>query len=107
MLNSINPNVILLIIDSFRSDKFSDIDTSKKPNIDNLIKNGIFFSPGVSFISYSHTSEDIELTLKALEEICNEIKTKAPDEKYKKLLKGHAPKTIWTMKIQPTKKIVY
>ena len=81
-----NPNVILLIIDSFRSDKFSDIDTSKKPNIDNLIKNGIFFSPGVSFISYSHTSEDIELTLKALEEICNEIKTKAPDEKYKKLL---------------------
>jgi predicted AlkP superfamily pyrophosphatase or phosphodiesterase len=52
-----NPNVILLIIDSFRSDKFFDIDTSKKPNIDNLIKNGIFFSPGVSFISYSHTSE--------------------------------------------------
>jgi len=96
LLNSINPNVILLIIDSFRSDKFFDIDTSKKPNIDNLIKNGIFFSPGVSFISYSHTSEDIELTLKAL-----------ADEKYKKLLKGHAPKTIWTMKIQPTKKIVY
>ena len=30
--------------------------------------------------------------------------TKSPDEKYKKLLKGHTPKTIWTMKIQPTKK---
>jgi len=42
LLNSINPNVILLIIDSFRSDKFSDIDTSKKPNIDNLIKKWYF-----------------------------------------------------------------
>ena len=82
-------------------------DSLKALILQEMIKNGIFFSPGVSFISYSHTSEDIELTLKALEEICNEIKTKAPDEKYKKLLKGHAPKTIWTMKIQPTKKIVY
>ena len=82
-------------------------DSLKALILQEMIKNGIFFSPGVSFISYSHTSEDIELTLKALEEICNEIKTKAPDEKYKKLLKGHAPKTIWTMKIQPTKKTVY
>lgn len=43
-----NPNVILLIIDSFRSDKFFDIDTSKKPNIDNLIKNGTYFSQAIS-----------------------------------------------------------
>ena len=44
-----------------------------------MIKKGIFFSPGVSFISYSHTSEDIELTLNALEDVCKEIKKNVID----------------------------
>jgi glutamate-1-semialdehyde aminotransferase len=69
-----------------------------------MIKKGIFFSPGVSFISYSHTSEDIELTLNALEDICKEIKKNVIDDKYEKLLKGDIPKTIWSMKIPPTTK---
>jgi len=69
-----------------------------------MVKKGIFFSPGVSFISYSHTSEDIELTLNALEDICKIIKTNVIDEKYEKMLKGHIPKQIWNMKIPPTKK---
>ncbi len=42
-------NIILLIIDSFRSDKFFNSKiTSKKPNIDNLIKNGTYFSNTIS-----------------------------------------------------------
>ena len=42
-------NVILLIIDSLRSDKFSHKETtSKKPHIDNLIKNGTYFSNAIS-----------------------------------------------------------
>ena len=69
-----------------------------------MIKKGIFFSPGVSFISYSHTSEDIELTLNALEDVCKEIKKNVIDDKYEKLLKGNMPKTIWSMKINPTKR---
>lgn len=79
-------------------------DALKALILQEMIKKGIFFSPNITFISYSHTSEDIELTLKALEDICNEIKTKAPNEKYEKLLEGHIPKTVWTMKIPPTKK---
>tara|TARA_Y100000996_G_scaffold383365_1_gene339257 strand:+ start:241 stop:1629 length:1389 start_codon:yes stop_codon:yes gene_type:complete len=46
---ALNPNVILLVIDSFRSDKFfHSKTTSKKPNIDNLIKNGTYFSQAIS-----------------------------------------------------------
>ena len=45
---ALNSNVILLIIDSFRADKFFDTNTSKKPNIDNLIKNGTYFSQTIS-----------------------------------------------------------
>jgi len=69
-----------------------------------MIKNGIFFGPDVSYISYSHTNEDIELTLNVLNKICEEIKAKSPDEKYEKLLEGNLPKTIWSMKIPYTKK---
>ena len=44
-----NSNIILLVIDSFRSDKFShSTTTSKKSNIDNLIKNGTYFTQAIS-----------------------------------------------------------
>ena len=44
-----NPNIILLVIDSFRSDKFfNSTSTSKKSNIDNLIKNGTYFTQAIS-----------------------------------------------------------
>lgn len=44
-----NPNIILLVIDSLRSDKFfHSTTTSKKPNIENLIKNGTYFSQAIS-----------------------------------------------------------
>jgi arylsulfatase A-like enzyme len=43
------PNIILLVIDSIRSDKFFSVDTtSKKPNIDNLIQNGTYFSQTIT-----------------------------------------------------------
>ena len=43
------PNIILLTIDSFRADKFFHLaTTSKKPNIENLIKNGTYFSNTIS-----------------------------------------------------------
>ena len=39
-----NPNIVFLIIDSFRADKFFGANsTSKKPNIDHLIKNPKFY----------------------------------------------------------------
>ena len=43
------PNIVLLIIDSFRADKFfDDKSTTKKPNIDYLIQNGTYFSQAIS-----------------------------------------------------------
>ena len=43
------PNIVLLIIDSFRADKFfDDKSTTKKPNIDHLIQNGTYFSQAIS-----------------------------------------------------------
>ena len=43
------PNILFLIIDSFRSDKFYGNDTSSQtPNIDDLVENGIFFPNNIS-----------------------------------------------------------
>ena len=43
------PNVVLLVIDSFRSDKFYGSEkTSITPNIDKLLKNGVYFSQTIS-----------------------------------------------------------
>ena len=43
------PNIIFLIIDSFRSDKFYEKNkTSITPNLDKLIKNGTYFSQAIS-----------------------------------------------------------
>lgn len=69
-----------------------------------LVKRGIFISPGVSFISYSHTIEDINNTLNVLDDVCDFINNKVLHENYEKLLEGKIPKSIWTLKIPPTKK---
>lgn len=42
------PNVLLLIIDSFRADKFYRDDSIPTPNIDYLINNGTYFSQTIS-----------------------------------------------------------
>ena len=43
------PNILFIVIDSFRSDKFyGNNKTSITPNIDSLIKNGTYFSQAIS-----------------------------------------------------------
>jgi len=45
----LKPNVLFLVIDSLRADKFyGNTKTSLTPNIDNLIKNGFFFPNNIS-----------------------------------------------------------
>jgi hypothetical protein len=68
-----------------------------------MVKRGIFMSQGVSFISYSHSSEDIEYTINALEETCKII-SKINENELDKLLEGKMPQSVWSMKITPTKK---
>jgi len=46
---TIKPNILFLVIDSLRADQcFGDSKTSKTPNIDLLIKNGVYFSQTIS-----------------------------------------------------------
>ncbi len=48
------PNILFLIIDSFRSDKFFHKEkTSVTPNIDKLIQHGVYFSQTISSASSS------------------------------------------------------
>ena len=70
-----------------------------------MVKKGIFMSPlGAVYLSYSHSNEDIEKTLETLDEVCKIINLKTKNGNYRELLEGEMPKTIWSMKIPPTKK---
>jgi len=69
-----------------------------------MVKKGIFMSQGVSFISYSHSSEDIQFTLNSLDEICKYISQIKNENDYQKHLEGKMPQQVWKMKIPATKK---
>ncbi len=62
-------------------------------------------SPGVSFISYSHSIDDIDDTLHTLDEVCGFLNSNVLHENYDTYLEGNLPKKVWTMKIPPTKKL--
>ena len=69
-----------------------------------MVKKGHFMSPGPIFLSYSHTQDDINSTLNSFEDVCKFISINVTNDEYEKFLEGVMPKTIWTMKIPPTKK---
>lgn len=69
-----------------------------------MIKKGIFISPGHTFISYSHSEQDVVNTLNALEETCETISKKLTGDNFDDLIEGDLPKSIWKMIIEPTKK---
>ena len=76
----------------------------KSLTIQEMIKKGIFMSPGVTFLSYSHTVQDIEFTLQSFNDICKNISNNISENQYHNHLEGNVPRTIWSMKIPPTKK---
>jgi len=69
-----------------------------------MVKQGVFMSQGPSFICYSHSEKDIQLTLKAFENTCKLIQTKIHDDNYLDLMEGSLPKIVYTHAIKPTKK---
>lgn len=70
-----------------------------------IVKKGIFMSPSWIGISYSHSDEDIQKTLENLDLSLKKIKNQVKNEDFKKMLEGKMPKSVWTMKIKPSKKI--
>jgi len=69
-----------------------------------MVKKGIFLSAGPTFISFSHTNEDVDFTLSMWEKVCKDITMKTTNENYNDLLEGNPPETIWTLKLKPTKR---
>ena len=70
-----------------------------------MIKRGIFMSPGATFLSYSHTQEDVDYTLKSFDEVCNFISKNVLNDNYSQFLEGTIPQEIWHLAISPTKKL--
>ena len=68
-----------------------------------MIKKGVFISPGHTFISYSHSELDISNTLNSLEDTCDMISKKVKDDNFKELVEGNLPQSVWSMIIEPTK----
>ena len=69
-----------------------------------MVKKGIFLSPSVNFLSYSHSKKDIDFTLETFDTICMDISNKISNDNYKNFIEGKMPTTVWTMKTKPTKK---
>ena len=70
-----------------------------------MLKNGIFMSVlGPTFICFSHSQEDIDITLSALETSCEYIVKNVTNDNFKDFLEGDMPKTIWSMKLPSIKK---
>ena len=69
-----------------------------------MIKKGFFMSPGPSFISYSHSINDISKTLNGFEKVCKYISENIKKDNYSSFLEGSLPKTIYTHSIKSTKK---
>jgi glutamate-1-semialdehyde aminotransferase len=68
-----------------------------------MVKNKIFISPSVIFLSYSHSLYDIENTLEVWSQVASQLNDISESD-YLQHLDGKLPTTVWSMKIQPTKK---
>ena len=88
----------------FDSDKNESL-SLKSLLLQEMVKNGIFMSVlGSTFICYSHSEKDVENTLISLENACEFVTKNVKNENYEEFLEGDMPKSIWSIKIEPTKK---
>ena len=88
----------------FDSDKNESL-SLKSLLLQEMVKNGIFMSVlGSTFICYSHSEKDIENTLISLENVCEFVTKNVKNGNYEEFLEGDMPKSVWSMKILPTKK---
>jgi glutamate-1-semialdehyde 2,1-aminomutase len=69
-----------------------------------LVKLGVFLSPGPIYLSFSHKIEDIKETINKFEMVFKKI-SQITEMNYENSLEGSLPSPIWTQKITPTKKL--
>ena len=95
---------IRMHLQCFDSEKNESLEM-KSLLLQEMVKQGIFISvSGATFICYSHSKEDIDKTLNALEKTCEFIIDKVKNENYGEFIEGDLPKKIWSMKIPSIKK---
>jgi len=89
---------------SCKTSDYNESKILKSLILQELVKLGIFISPGPIYLSYSHKIEDIQQTISKFEIVFKKI-AKIPENDYEKYLEGNLPQTVWTQKIPSTKKI--
>ena len=95
---------IRMHLQCFDSNKIESI-SMKSILLQEMVKKGIFMSVlGATFICYSHSEEDVKKTLSALENACEFVTKNVKNSNYDEFLEGIIPKSIWSMKIPPTRK---
>ena len=95
---------IRMHLQCFDSNKIESI-SMKSILLQEMVKKGIFMSVlGATFICYSHSEEDVKNTLSALENACEFVTKNVKNSNYDEFLEGVTPKSIWSMKIPPTRK---
>ena len=95
---------IRMHLQCFDSDKNESL-SLKSLLLQEMVKNGIFMSVlGSTFICYSHSEKDVENTLISLENTCEFVTKNVKNGNYAEFLEGDMPKSIWSIKIEPTKK---
>ena len=94
---------IRMVLKCYDSNK-NEANPLKALILQEMIKKGIFISPGHTFISYSHSELDISNTLSSLTDTCEMITKKVKDERFQDFVEGNLPQSVWHMIIEPTKK---
>lgn len=69
--------------------------------IQEMVKRGIFMHPGVEFISYSHSKEDIQQTLNAFEDTIAILRKAISEDKVESYLEGNPSKPVYSI-IKPS-----
>jgi len=69
--------------------------------IQEMVKRGIFMHPGVEYISYSHSKEDIQQTLNAFEDSIPILRKAISEDKVESYLEGNPSKPVYSI-IKPS-----
>ncbi len=87
-----------------KDDKGNDSILMKSLLIQEMVSRGIFMHPGVEYISFSHTVEDIAKTIKSYNDAILVIKKAVKENKLESYLKGKPTKPVYTVTKSSEKK---
>jgi glutamate-1-semialdehyde 2,1-aminomutase len=80
-----------------KDDKGNDSILMKSLLIQEMVSRGIFMHPGVEYISFSHTVEDIAKTIQSYNDAILVIKKAVKENKLESYLKGKPTKPVYTV----------